>query len=69
MMAYVISNRPRHIIGALSDGNGGAIHGVTYDKWEGVVGSATLYCKRFNELNEHAVKNKFVAFKLWQIVV
>ena len=38
LMSYVISNRPRHIIEALLDVNGGAIHGVTYDKREDVVG-------------------------------
>ena len=45
-MAYVISNHSQHIIEALSDVNGGAIHGViTYDKCEGVLrllGSAMI---------------------------
>ena len=42
LMAYVISNRPRHIIEAHSEVNGSAIHGLTYDKWEGVLGSAKI---------------------------
>ena len=66
-MAYV-SNRPQHIIEALSDVNGGAIHGVTYDKWEGVLRSAKT-SQAALRINEHAAKNDFVLFKLCKIVV
>ena len=64
---YVISNRPRLVIEAFSDVNGGAFHGVTYDKWEGVLGSAKT-SQAALPINENAVKNEFVAFKFWQII-
>ena len=37
MMAYVISNRPLHIIKALLDVNGRDMHGVTYNKRDGLM--------------------------------
>ena len=66
-MGYIISNCKQHIIKALLDVNGWAIHGITYNKWEGDLGSATL-SQAALQIHEHAVKIKFVAFNLWQIV-
>ena len=39
-----------------------------YNKWEGVL-SLLHYCRQLCELNEHGVKNKSVAYKLWHIIV